>query len=170
MVAWLELGMEMLLRFFCDQQALSCQAAQQIRSRFRSTLWALAVQQARQIQQDRPTHIFLRKFHSLRDCGQLVVVPRSCAHPPERCVGYEDDTYYYLHTDLVHRAVRRLCEEQGESFSISARELLRALAEEQLLSPGSGQNTKPVRIGQKTMRLMCLRKDQLDSALDGGWS
>lgn len=77
---------------------------------------------------------------------------------PGTCIGYEDGEQYFLFSDLAHKTVRKFCEEQGESFPISAKGLLKALAEEGLIETSSGQNTKSVRIGGKSKRVVCLDK------------
>lgn len=42
-------------------------------------------------------------------------------------IGYEDDIYYYLIPSISHKLVKKLCDEQGELFSISERTLLKHL-------------------------------------------
>ena len=61
---------------------------------------------------------------------------------------------------MAHKAVKKLCEEQGESFSVSEQGLLKALAEEKLIQPGEKQNTKSVRFGNRTQRVVCLYKNK----------
>ena len=51
-------------------------------------------------------------------------------YQPPNWIGYQDKDCWYLFTDPVHKAVREQCERQGESFTISSKELLKALAEE----------------------------------------
>ncbi len=60
---------------------------------------------------------------------------------------FEDEDYLYLNKDIAHKLVKKLCEEQGESFPVSARGLLSALVEEGIAEPGRDQNTKPLRVG-----------------------
>ena len=55
-----------------------------------------------------------------------------------RCHGSD---YFYLISDAAHKAVRKFCEEQGETFSISKNGLIKALAEEKLIETGD-KNTK----------------------------
>lgn len=71
-----------------------------------------------------------------------------------------------LHSEIAHKAVRKLCEEQGESFTISHKSLLKQMAEEGLIETASGQNTKSVRIGGKSKRLACLYKFRAQQILD----
>ncbi len=83
-------------------------------------------------------------------------------------MGYEDEDYLYLNKDISHKLVKKLCEEQGESFSISARGLLSALVEEGIAEPGRDQNTKPLRVGEKNIRLMWVKKSAAQRIVDGG--
>ena len=91
---------------------------------------------------------------------------RPCDFIPQSYVGYEDDEFFYLHSEVIHKEVRKLCDEQGESFTISQKSLLKALAEEGFIETASGQNTKQVRIGKKKMRLLCLRKNMVQQITD----
>ena len=128
---------------------------------FSSLLYRLAQKQAESIALDKPAHIFVRKLFSLIESGQATILKKTEAnfYQPKDFIGYEDDDYYYLNCDSAHRAVRKLCEEQGEQFSVSSRGLLKSLAEENLIDTGSGQNTKSIRIGNTTKRVACLRKE-----------
>lgn len=85
---------------------------------------------------------------------------------PPSFIGYENSHFFYLNSDMAHRTVKRLCEEQGESFSISQRGLLKALAEEGLIEKSEGQNTKSVRFGNNTKRVLCLYKSKAQMIAD----
>ena len=81
--------------------------------------------------------------------------------PPKNYIGYEDETYYYLMLDASHKAVKRLCGEQDEGFAISAKSLVKALADEGLIEPGdNGTNTRTMRFGGRLKRVMLLRKEK----------
>ncbi len=71
-----------------------------------------------------------------------------------------------MQKDAAHRAVKRLCDEQGENFSISAVELVKALAEEGLSIRDGIKNTKKLTIGDSAPRMIWLRKDKMQSILD----
>lgn len=85
---------------------------------------------------------------------------------PKDCIGYEDEAYYYLFNDQAHRAVRKLCEDQGEVFTIHSRSLPKALAEEGLIDTANGENTKSIRFVNGTRRVLCLYKDRVRSIID----
>lgn len=82
---------------------------------------------------------------------------------PVNYIGFQDDENYYLNADIAHKQVKRLCNEQDEAFSISKNGLIKVLAEEGLTICDKGKNTKSVRIGDKTLRFICLIKDKADA-------
>ena len=159
--AWFQIGMKMFLWLLLDQRIITELQMDDTMQAFSSLLYRLAQKQAESIALDKPAHIFVRKLFSLIESGQATILKKTEAnfYQPKDFIGYEDDDYYYLNCDAAHRAVRKLCEEQGEQFSVSSRGLLKSLAEENLIDTGSGQNTKSIRIGNTTKRVACLRKE-----------
>ena len=159
-VAWLQLGMDFFLLFLKEKECLRDDECAEIQSRFRMILYRLAAKQAESIDEDKPTHKFIRKLYALIESGQACVLSKNQISDfiPGNCIGYEDADYFYLHNEIVHKAVRKLCEEQGESFTVSSNSLLKALAEEGFIETASGQNTRSVRIGGKSKRVVCLEK------------
>lgn len=170
MVAWLELGMRMLLMFLLDKKAISKERSDTLYDSYRQMLYTLARKQADSIVEDKPTHKFLRKLYALLESGQACLLKRDCRHDfiPNAFVGYEDEDYLYLNKDIAHKMVKKLCEEQGESFSVSSRGLLSALVEEGIAEPGRNQNTKPLRVEEKNVRLMWVKKYAARRIVDGG--
>ena len=120
------------------------------------------------IDQDKPTHKFIQKLYSLIESGQAVLLDKNnpVEFKPVNYVGYQDDEYYYLNADIAHKQVKRLCNEQEEAFSISKNGLIKALAEEGLTVCDKGKNTKSIRIGDKTLRFICLIKDKADAVAE----
>ena len=167
-VAWLQLGMDMFLLFLKEQEIYAEEYCAEIQKRFREILYRLARNQAESIEQDKPTHKFIRKLFALLDSNQVCVLDRYQYNEfvPGTCIGYEDAEQYYLFSDLAHKTVKKFCEDQGETFLISAKGLLKALAEEGLIETSSGQNTKSVRIGSKSRRVMCLDKHKAKCIAD----
>lgn len=159
-VSWLMLGMELLLAFLKAKQLVTDEEKTEIQNKFRLLLYRLASRQAESISQDKPTHKFIRKLYALLESSQVCVLNKNQPHDytPQNCIGYEDEFCFYLHADIAHKAVRKLCDEQGEAFTITAKSLLKALAEERLIETASGQNTKSVRIGGRSKRIVCLNK------------
>ena len=167
-VAWLQLGMDFFLLFLKETGCLTDDECAEIQSRFKSMLYRLAAKQAESIEEDRPTHKFIRKLYALIESGQACVLSKNHLSDfiPGNCIGYEDEEYFYLHNEIVHKAVRKLCEEQVETFTVSSKSLLKALAEEGFIETASGQNTRSVRIGGKSKRVVCLIKSRAKKIAD----
>ena len=167
--AWLEIGMELYLNFTAARLELQKSDLDGYRNQLHEILVRLCKQQAKNVRLDRPTHKFIRKLYALLESGQCCLLNRYTTddYIPPNCIGYEDDMFIYLHSEPAHRLVRKFCEEQGESFSISNKELLKQMAEEGLLSPGKEQNTKSVRINEKSKRLACIYKSKAQQIYDG---
>ena len=167
-VANLRIGMKMFLLFMKEHKVIDDEACSNIESEFFEILCVLAKRQSENIEQDKPTHKFIRKLYALIDSDSAVIINRNFESNviPNNLIGYEDDDYYYLNKTAAHRAVKKLCDEQGESFTITEKGLLKALAEEKLIDTAEGQNTKSVRIGGKTKRVVCLIKSKSDPIAD----
>ena len=162
-LACLEIGFSFMEIFLSAETDFGEEDIAVLNARFESVLLRLAARQCESVEQDRPTHIFLRKLYSLIECGQVCLIPASSRLEtlPKNYIGYEDETYYYLLLDVSHKAVKRLCGEQDEGFAISAKSLAKALADEGLIEPGdNGTNTRTMRFGGRLKRVMLLRKEK----------
>lgn len=169
-VAHLQMGMDFFLLFLKEKQVMADESCAEIQQRFKEILYRLAARQAESIDQDKPTHKFIRKLYALLESDLAYVDDKNA--PNElgfgTCLGYQDDTFLYLHSELCHKVVRKFCEEQGENFSCTHKSLLKALAEEGLILPGTNQNTRPVRVGSKQKRLLHLYREKAERIRDGG--
>ena len=74
---------------------------------------------------------------------------------------FENDEYYLLFFDLTQRAVKKLCDDLGEGFTISTKALGKALAEEGFIHTDGGENARSKKIGGKSRRVLMLRKDKV---------
>ena len=166
--AWLMIGMEYFLSFLLDYEVISEEECLSTFIRCRDCLYGLAKKQSVSIENDKPTHKFIQKLYSLIESGQVVLLDRNnpADFKPLNYIGYRDDDYFYLNADIAHKQVKRLCGEQEESFSISKNGLIKALAEEGLTVCDKGKNTKSIRIGDKTLRFICLIKDKADAVAE----
>ena len=167
-VAWLRIGMLMLVGFLEEQMCLTRERAEEILDVFSSQINALARKQAQSVNQDKPAMIFVRKLQSLIESGQAVLLRKdeNDSILPNNFVGYEDETYYYIHNDSAHKAVRALCEAQGELFTINSKALPKVLAEEGLIETAHGENTRSIRFKSQTRRVMLLPKEKFRKALE----
>ena len=167
-LACLEIGFSFMEIFLSAEAHMDEKGITALNERFENVLLYLAARQSESIEQDRPTHIFLRKLYSLIECGQVCLIPASSRLEtlPKNYIGYEDETYYYLLLDVSHKAVKRLCGEQDEGFAISAKSLAKALVDEGLIEQDeSGTNTKTMRFGGRLKRVMLLRKDKANKLI-----
>jgi len=126
-------------------------------------LLSLAKHQAESVAHDKPTEKFICKLFSLLESGRAYLTGKdhSCSVQGIGFIGYEDETYLYLIPDIAHKMVRQLCEEQGESFAISSRILLKQLGDENLIEIGSNnERTKSLRVGNKHIRVMYLYREK----------
>lgn len=171
-VAWLQLGFHFFLLFLNHKLGYGEEFVTQMEVRFRDVVYGVARRQTDAIEQDKPTHLFLRKFFALLESGQIYLKDLATLHPtdfqPGVCVGYCDNAQIYFFADQVHRLVRKLCQEQGESFTISVRSLLKALAEEGLIETDHGQNTKSMHLDGKSRRVVTMDKHMARLVADGG--
>ena len=159
-VAQLEIGIEFFLRFLHERGGFADDWCRETFERVQSILTRLARKQSDSINEDKPTHVFIHKLFSLLESEKACLLKKNEIHDfvPQHCIGYEDEAWFYLHTDITHRMIRKLCDEQGECFTIKPKGLLKALAEEYLIKTSSGQNTVSIRINGKSRRVMCLDK------------
>ena len=170
-VAHLQTGMELFLLFLQQHNVMDEGNCTEIKERFRDILCRLAARQAESIEQDKPTHKFIRKLYALLESNQAYVDDKN--DPGElsfgTCLGYQDEQFLYLHSELAHKVIRKFCEDQCESFSCSHKSLLKAMAEEGLILPGTNQNTRPVRVGTKQKRLLHLYREKAEQIRDAAF-
>ena len=163
-VACLRIGFDFYLDFMEENFMLNPISSDKLRQELLEYLYAQAAEQCNSITNDKPTHIFIKKLYSLLESGQVYVMKRGELYEPTggAFIGWEDESYYLLNCDSALKAVKRLCDEEGTRFTITLRGLMRALAEEDLIDTFGNQNTFPIRIGDKSKRVMWLRKSKSD--------
>ena len=155
--------MEFFLDFMYVNEIIDKTEEEHVIDEFREILYGLANRQSKTIQQDKPAVIFIQKLYSLIESEQAVVLDRTVFNDyrPANFIGYEDEEFYCLNSDLAHRAVYQLCKSQGESFTIKKNELIKALAYEGLLDSDKGKNVKSVNVcGKGSMKLLCIIKEK----------
>lgn len=168
-LACLQIGFEMMISFLLTHHALTDSEAEDMKEVYEAILLSHAARQSDAVQEDRPTHIFVRKLLALIECGHAVVVPINDASGilPANCFGFEDEEFYYLFFDSTQRAVKKFCDDQGEGFTISTKALGKALADEGFINTDGGENTHSKKIGGKSRRVLLLRKDKVRELMGG---
>ena len=168
-VACLMIGMRFFLQFLKENCVIKQEDQEIELELFRKELYALADQQSTNVEHDKPVNIFIRKLYSLIEGGKVMITERNRPdnfdpYPPGY-IGCQDEEYYYLNKDLAHSAVKKMCTEQGESFPVSAKALVKALAEEKLIKTTASGNTVSVRYCGKNMRFIALEKSKADAVI-----
>ena len=168
-VACLMIGMRFFLQFLKENCVIKQEDQEIELELFRKELYALADQQSTNVEQDKPVNIFIRKLYSLIEGGKVMITERNRPdnfdpYPPGY-IGCQDEEYYYLNKDLAHSAVKKMCAEQGESFPVSAKALVKALAEEGLIKTTASGNTVSVRYCGKNMRFIALDKGKTEQVI-----
>lgn len=168
-LACLQIGFEMMISFLLTHHALTDSEAEDMKEVYEAILLSHAARQSDAVQEDRPTHIFVRKLLALIECGHAVVVPINDASGilPANCFGFEDEEFYYLFFDATQRAVKKFCDDQSEGFTISTKALGKALADEGFINTDGGENTHSKKIGGKSRRVLMLRKDTVRALMGG---
>lgn len=162
-VACLQIGFCFLLMFLKSRNMLTDETKGKYESAFSEIVMSLAESQSRNVEADNPAHIFIIKLFALVECGDVSIVKEDNAFGvPSNFIGYEDEQYYYLSLEASHRAVKKLCNMQDESFSINSRTLAKQLADENILTRQDGVNTKSRYFGGKNRRVMMLKKSEVE--------
>ena len=160
--AELRIGMKMFLQFLEEHKFITEFIAKNLDGEFKEILYRLAQRQSENIKSDKPSVVFVKKLYALIESGAVAVTRKDLSigeDPyPRNFVGFEDEHYLYLNKDIAYRHVKVLCNEQGESFSLTSKALLKTLAEDDLIKTSQGSNTVSVRYTGKNSRYMALDK------------
>ncbi len=167
----LHVGYTFFCDFLVDKNWILPEGKIGMTEEFDAVILTLAAKQQSRTEQEQPTHKFLRKLKSLIDSGAVGIGKKEISEDyptldPQRLIGYEDDIYYYFDKSLSHRAVKKLCDDQGEGFAISENALAKALLSEGISEGDAlGNPTKIVRIGRKNRRLLVIPKSRIDEII-----
>ena len=168
-VASLMVGMRFFLQFLKEIGVIKQEEQDFNLDEFRKLMYALTDIQSEKVEQDKPAHVFIRKLWSLIEGGKVLITERNRPKEfdpfPPGYIGCQDGDYYYLNKELAHSAVKKLCTEQGESFPLSAKALVKALAEEGLIKTTPSGNTVSLRYCERNLRYMALDKQKAQAVL-----
>ena len=164
------LGYDFMLDFFIDKKACDKESKGNFMGMFIDILLTIAVKREAQTTVDQPSHKFIFKLIAMLESERVNLRKKDTMfddYTPVNCIGYEDEEYYYLHSALAQKEVRRFCNEQGESFSISEKALLKALDSEQLLvKSNDGKNTVQHNFGGRNRRYLVIPKKKAREIYD----
>lgn len=167
-LAWIWIGFDRMLQFFMDYKIIDKSEADKLYGDILQVLVDLAIEQSKSVKEDNPSIKFITKLNALIESKSVHIEAKNnyMFAGGINFIGYEDEDYYYLLPDMAHKAVKKLCEEQGELFSVTKKNLLKHLAEDGFIETESnGGNTKVLRLGNEFKRLMWLKKDKFNSTI-----
>lgn len=162
-LSYLAIGFYFLCEYFVVSGVETSENCEQLKIKFYETLCAVGRKQSCEIKIDKPHIKFLTKLNSLIASGNLFFAPKGNYDAPRLAIGgYQDEIFYYLIVDSCHKAVKKFCEEQGENFSVTPRQLLQTLDREGFIeTANSGERTRTLNVGGSYVRVAFLRKSKL---------
>lgn len=161
------IGLETFLECLTFSKIITEDETKNILLEFTNILIDLAKEQTECVIQDKPSIKFITKLNALLESKQAIVINK-CDYPNAGgigFIGYEDNDYYYLISDISHKMVKKLCEEQGESFPTTYKSLLSHLKDDGFIEVANDSNTKQLRLGNKTSRFVWLKKSKFNSVV-----
>ena len=184
MLSHLKIGLTMLLIFLQKHNLIGDADRNQTMKKFDEILLKTAESNVELILAQEPVTRFCDKLISLLESGRCYVENKNDfgGATQKGFIGMEDSENYYLLADAVHCEVKRLCNEQGEQFSISKFQLIKQLAADGLLTKFGQRNTTTIRtatgksvnvivipkaaIGQRLSRDLCPPSPSVESLPD----
>jgi len=169
-VACILIGYTMMLNYFRDVGLFDTDACASLLIHARQTLTDASRKQARDMENEKPTRIFLdsmtellaSKTVALKDitAGNGEAAPSA----PKDMVGYMDQEFYYLLPNVAFSAVAKLCREQGVEFPVSLKALYKHLRTDGILKGlQSGDNpTRNKWIDGRAVRLLWVPREAMD--------
>ena len=168
-VACILIGYAMMLNYFRDLGLFDTQEAARMLSRATEQLMSASRKQARDMESEKPTRIFLDNLAELLNSKQaalkdLTVEEPKDPPPMERMIGYMDSEYYYLLPNVAFGAVQRLCREQGQEFPVSLKALYKHLRTDGILPAGADREkaTRTKWLDGKNLRLLWIPIREMD--------
>lgn len=166
-LAWIWIGFDRFLRFLMDYKVIQNAEANELYSDILQILIDLAIQQSKSTKEDNPSVKFVTKLNALIESKNVHIEEKQnyMFAGGTNFIGYEDSDYYYLIPDMAHKVVKKLCDEQGESFPSNKKGLLKHLAEDGFIEVEQNSNTKALHLGDKKVRFIWLKKDKFNSTI-----
>ena len=149
-VACILIGYAMMLRYMQEQGVLTQLEAEQMLIHARKQLLAASKRQGETMASEKPTRIYLDSLGELISSGRVAVRDLTEekireAVPAEKMIGYVDQDYYYLFSQVAFGAVQALCREQGIEFPVTLKALYKHLKTDGVLPRGDGDPTRTKR-------------------------
>jgi len=167
-VACILIGYAMMLNYFRDVGVFDTATAAKMLGHAREKLMNASRKQARDMESEKPTRIFLDNLAELLNSKQVALkdlTTEDAKDPPptERMIGYMDAEYYYLLPNVAFGAVQKLCREQGQEFPVSLKALYKHLRTDGILQDAGGEKaTRQKWIDGKNQRLLWIPVKELN--------
>jgi hypothetical protein len=177
--SWLAVGFELFSRFQVRMGAISGDQAYELDKTAWAVFKGLGEKHSRIIEGERPTLKFLAILNELFLTSRIFAESKDfqSAKPPRDhllgwtggdpaknayLVGYSDDTIIYLLPEKAYEAVNSVIRAQGQFLALGPREMLTALAREELIETGKdGKHTQVRWIQGGAKRVICLPRKVL---------
>lgn len=170
-IAHMMLGYQSMLRYMRDVGAITTDEAVQELEAAWNVVTSASKRQSEEMREERPSKMFLSAISELL-LNKSVGVRDLTANPGEgsgigsrEMIGYMDASYYYLMPNVAYRAVAKLCNDQGQSFPLTAKMLYKQMREDGVLTEDNTtatSATRPKRIDGKTQRLLWIPRGRMD--------
>lgn len=167
-IAHVMIGYELMLNYMRDIGLLTTEECRAESDR----AWKLVVlnsqRQATDMQDERPSRMFLSSLAELLATHAVNVrdLQTAGASTPKDMIGYADAMFYYMLPNAAYRAVARLCADQGRAFPLTMKALYKQLREDGVItsetSDKSGTATKGKRVDGRTLRLLWIPRVEID--------
>lgn len=150
-VACILIGYQLMLNYMRDLGLFDTETAVRMLREARGKLMESSRKQARDMESEKPTRIFLDALSELIESKQAGLKDLSLGPDQkqiflntEKLIGYMDGDYYYLMPNVTFALVSRLCREQGTEFPVSLKALYKHLRTDGILR-GIGKEDNPTR-------------------------
>lgn len=172
-IAHLQIGISVFAMFMHEVGVFTEAEREALRDESWQIFTALAEEQYRRIQQDKPTVLFLSALKELLDTKEYTLGALKGVHPysepPEDSLGFFDDDFYYLYPETVYKVVKQFYNQADRNFPLSKSQLFKHLQAEGLIEAGEDRSTKPKKIRGENKRLLWLKAGALSvQNNDGG--
>ena len=166
-VACILIGYQLMLNYMRDLGLFDTQTAAKLMAEARSKLMETSRKQARDMESEKPTRIFLDALAELMNSKKVVLkdlrTPDAKDPPPTATMaGYVDSDYYYLLPNVAFGAVAKLCREQGTEFPVSLKALYKHLKTDGILRGFDDNPTKGKWLDGKNVRTLWIPAEALN--------
>ncbi|MCL0065768.1 DUF3854 domain-containing protein [Dehalococcoidia bacterium] len=185
-VAWLAIAMEQALEFGVESEAITPNERDGRLTSAWKTLLDMGQAQAARVAAEDPIDKFLEALNTLfaQNRAHLNHKAGSNREPEEPenwgwffvdkdggyfrpgansdLLGWVESQYVYLLVDAAHRAVAKLCQDQGSSFPLSRNEILFQMEKRKILIPGKEKRTTLVWCGGSMRRVAQIHRSSFE--------